>query len=194
MTQMYVPEEVDQRGMVGSQSPESFWWLLVLTGLISIGLGVVVLANPSASLETLCVLVGIYLFVAGVVAIVKTASDRSRDAVGILLGIVALIAGVVVIRHPSGSLVAVSLAIGLFFIVDGALDLARAIIGPRRLLHLVRGALLLAAGVVIVSSPHISVKTLAIIAGIALVLNGLFQISEGFLLRSLGRTRAAMQD
>jgi uncharacterized membrane protein HdeD (DUF308 family) len=179
--------------MVGSQSPETFWWLLLLIGLISIGLGVVVLAHPSRSLEALCVLVGIYLLVAGVVAIVKTAMDRDREAVGILLGIAALIAGVVVIRHPSGSLVAVSIAIGLFFIIDGALDLAYAIIGPRRLLHLVRGGLLLAAGVVIVSSPHISVKTLAILTGIALCLNGLFQISEGFLLRSLGRTRAAYE-
>jgi uncharacterized membrane protein HdeD (DUF308 family) len=192
--QMYAREAVDQKGMVGSQSPESFWWLLLLTGLISIGLGVVVLTNPSRSLKALCVLVGIYLLVAGVVTIVKTARDRDREAVGILLGIVALIAGVVVIRHPSGSLVAVSLAIGLFFIIDGALDLAYAIIGPRRLLHLVRGGLLLAAGVVIVSSPHISVKTLAILTGIALCLNGLFQISEGFLLRSLGRTRAAYED
>ena len=192
MTEMYVPEAVDQRGMVGSQAPESFWWLLVLTGLISIGLGVVVLAEPSRSLKALCVIVGIYLLIAGVVAIVKTATDHDRESVGILLGIVALIAGVVVIRHPSGSLVAVSLAIGLFFLIDGALDLAYAIIGPRRLLHLVCGAVLLAAGTVIVSSPEISVKTLAILTGIALCLNGVFQIGEGFLLRSLGRTRAAM--
>jgi uncharacterized membrane protein HdeD (DUF308 family) len=187
---MYAPEAAERRDIVRVQSPESFWWLLILTGLISIGIGVVVLAHPSRSLKALCVLVGIYLFVAGVIEIVKTASDEDRAAGGILLGILALIAGVVVIRHPSQSLVAVSIAIGLFFLVDGALDLARAIMGPRRLLHLVRGALLLAAGIAILASPHITVKTLAILTGIALCLNGAFQIGEGFVLRRV-RSRQA---
>ena len=190
MTEMYAPEAAERRDIVRVQSPESFWWLLILTGLISIGIGVVVLAHPSRSLKALCVLVGIYLFVAGVIEIVKTASDEDRGAGGILLGILALIAGVVVIRHPSQSLVAVSIAIGLFFLVDGALDLARAIMGPRRLLHLVRGALLLAAGIAILASPHITVKTLAILTGIALCLNGAFQIGEGFVLRRV-RSRQA---
>src|SRR5204863_618968 len=118
--------------------------------------------------------------VAGVIVIARTVSDQERGAGGMLLGILALIAGVVVMRHPSQSLVAVSLAIGLFFLADGALDLARAVIGPRRLLHLLRGIVLLAAGVVIVSSPHITVKTLAILTGIALCLNGVIPIIQGF--------------
>jgi uncharacterized membrane protein HdeD (DUF308 family) len=190
MTRTYGTERAERSDIARVYPPETFWWLLLLSGLISIGLGVVVLAHPSRSLNALCVIVGIYLFVAGVVAIVKTVSDEDRGAVGILVGIVALIAGVVVIRHPSQSLVAVSLAIGLFFLVDGAIDLSRAIIGPRRLLHLARGVLLLAAGIAIVSSPHITVKTLAILTGIALCLNGAIQIAEGFAVRSVGRASA----
>lgn len=191
MAQMYASERAEAVEIRRVYPPETFWWLLLLAGLISIGLGVVVLAHPTRSLNALCVIVGIYLFVAGVVAIVRTVSDEERGAGGILVGILALIAGVVVMRHPSQSLVAVSLAIGLFFLVDGAIDLSRAIIGPRRLLHLVRGVILLAAGIVIVSSPHISVKTLAILTGIALCLNGAIQIAEGFAVRSFGRAGAA---
>jgi uncharacterized membrane protein HdeD (DUF308 family) len=183
MTEMYMPEALDTAGIDSRPSGEKLWYLLVLTGLISVGIGAVVLVHPSRSLTTLCVIVGIYLLVAGVIVIAKTVSDQERGAGGMLIGILALIAGVVVIRHPSESLVAVSLAIGLFFLVDGALDLARAITGPRRLLHLLRGGLLLAAGVAIVSSPHITVKTLAILTGIALCLNGAIQIIEGFMLR-----------
>jgi uncharacterized membrane protein HdeD (DUF308 family) len=187
MTEMYAPEALDTGGIASRAAEDKLWYLLVLTGLISLGIGAVVLAHPSRSLTTLCVIVGIYLLVAGVIVIAKTVSDQERGAGGMLLGILALIAGVVVIRHPSQSLVAVSLAIGLFFLVDGALDLARAITGPRRLLHLLRGGLLLAAGVAIVSSPHITVKTLAILTGIALCLNGAIQIIEGFMLRERER-------
>ena len=69
-------------------------------------------------------------------------------------------------------------------IVAGAIDLSRAITGPHRLLYLLRGALLVAAGTVIVGSPHITLKTLAILTGVALVINGVLQIVEGFIVRT----------
>ena len=112
------------------------WYLLVISGLIGMGVGVVVLVDPSRSLPTLAVILGVYLLVAGVFVMVRTVSDRERSATGLLLGILTLIAGVVVIRHPGQSIVAVALALGLYFIVTGALDLAQAITGPRRLVHL----------------------------------------------------------
>jgi uncharacterized membrane protein HdeD (DUF308 family) len=37
---------------------------------------------------------------------------------------------------------------------------------------------------VIVASPHISLKTLAIVTGLALIVSGALQIGEGFILRS----------
>jgi uncharacterized membrane protein HdeD (DUF308 family) len=164
--------------------PEQLWYLMVLTGLISLGIGVVVVAHPSTSLKTLCVLVGVYLLVAAAIMIVKTFTDDDRAPVGILIGILGLIAGVVVIRHPGQSLVAVALVLGLYFLIEGALDIAHAITGPRRLLHLLRGVLLIVAGTVIVASPHISLKTLAIVTGLALIVSGALQIGEGFILRS----------
>jgi uncharacterized membrane protein HdeD (DUF308 family) len=180
---MYVREELGPTD-VRRFEPEKFWYLLLLAGLISVGIGVVVLTNPDASLKALCALVGIYLLAAGVILIVKTATDQDRGAGGILIGILALIAGVVVIRHPGQSLVAVALAVGIWFVVAGALDLARAITGPNRLLYLLRGGLLVAAGTIIVASPHITLKTLAILTGVGLVINGALQIAEGFIVRA----------
>ena len=166
---------------------EQLWYLLVLTGLVSVGIGAVVVAHPSRSLETLSVLVGIYLLIASAVLIVRAVTDEQRGPAGILIGIVALIAGVVVIRHPGQSVVLVALVIGIYFLIEGALDLARAIMWPPRGLYLLRGALLIAAGTLIVASPEISVKTLAIVTGIALMVGGAFQIAEGFILRSQQR-------
>jgi uncharacterized membrane protein HdeD (DUF308 family) len=184
VTELYSPERLRASGVVGVPSPERYWYLLAVAGVFSIGAGVVVLAYPDPSLNVLCVILGVYLLVAGVLSIVVTVSDEDRSSAGMLLGIVALIAGIVVIRHPSQSLVAVALAIGLYFLVAGALDLARAIIGPRRLPALVRGVVLVAAGTVILSSPHITVTTLAVVAGISLCIHGAIQIGEAFVLRS----------
>jgi len=174
-----------------AQVPERRWYLFVVTGVVSLIVGVLVLAQPNISLKTLAVIAGIYLLLAGVVAIVRTVSDDERGAGGLLIGILALIAGVVVIRHPGESVVAMSLALGIYFLVAGALDLARAIVGPRRLFSLVRGVVLTAAGVIITSSPEISVKTLALLTGIALLLQGAIQIGEGLVMRSVDRRAAS---
>ncbi len=189
MTEMYSPQGIRASGVVELESPERFWYLLLVAGVISVAVGVLVLAYPDPSLNALCVILGVYLLVGGVLMIVQTVSDRDRSALGILLGIFALIAGVVVIRHPSQSLVAVALAIGLWFLVAGALDLARAITGPRRLAALIRGVVLIAVATLILASPHITVSTLAVLAGIALCLHGAIQIAEAFILRSYLRAR-----
>jgi uncharacterized membrane protein HdeD (DUF308 family) len=167
------------------------WYLLVISGVIGLGVGILVLANPSRSLTALAAILGVYLLVIGVFVIVRTVSDKDRGAGGLLLGILSLIAGVVVIRHPGQSLVVVSLALGIYFVVAGALDLAQAITGPRRLVHLARAVVLLAAGIAITASPEIRVKTLALLTGIALCLEGAIQIAEGLVLRSQSRAGRA---
>jgi uncharacterized membrane protein HdeD (DUF308 family) len=187
MTPAYSSDALRKPRVRGSSSPAEYWYLLVVAGVIAIGVGVLVLSHPSRSLNALAVILGIYLLAAGVLLIVRTASDEERGAGGLLLGILSLIAGVVVIRHPGQSIVVVSLSLGVYFLVAGALDLARAIIGPQRLIALVRGVVLVAAGTVITSSPEISVKTLALFTGIALCLQGAVQIGEGMVLRSLQR-------
>src|SRR4051794_21696015 len=186
---MYSPQGIRAGGVVDLDSPARLWYLLLVAGVISVGVGVLVLAYPDPSLSVLCVILGIYLLVGGVLTIVQTVSDTDRGPTGILLGILALIAGVVVIRHPSQSLVAVALAIGLWFMVAGALDLARAITGPRRLPALISGIVLIAIAAWILSSPHITVTTLAVLAGIALCVHGLIQIAEAFILRSYLRAK-----
>jgi uncharacterized membrane protein HdeD (DUF308 family) len=189
MTEMYSPQGIRAAGVVDLESPARLWYLLLAEGVIGVGVGVLVLAYPDPSLNALSVILGIYLLVGGVLGIVQTVSDTDRGPTGILLGILALIAGVVVIRHPSQSLVAVALAIGLWFMVAGALDLARAITGPRRLAALIRGVALIAIAAWILGSPHITVTTLAVLAGIALCIQGAVQIAEAFILRSYLRAR-----
>ena len=56
MTEMYVPEELSATD-VRRVDPGQFWWLLLLAGLISLGVGVVVVTNPDRSLKALCALV-----------------------------------------------------------------------------------------------------------------------------------------
>src|SRR4051794_6081370 len=165
----------------------NLWWIAVVSGGISLLVGILVLANLETSLATLSVIVGIYLLIAGMAAILHTFAHHDDPRIGpgwLVVGMLSLIAGLVVVRHPEGSVVAVALTIGIYFVVIGALDLAQAILGPRRLMALFKGVLAIAAGTIIIASPDIGVKTLALIIGISLCLQGVVQLLEGFALRT----------
>jgi uncharacterized membrane protein HdeD (DUF308 family) len=187
MTEIYSPPLLRNEGARRPQAPERYWYLVAISGAIGLAVGVIVLSDPSRSLKALAVIVGIYLLLLGVLQFVRTIAEEDRGPGDMLLAILSLIAGVVVIRHPSQSVVLVSMALGIYFIVAGALNLARAIIGPHRLGALITGIVLIAAGVLITSSPEISVKTLALFTGLALLAQGVIQIGESLLLRAAWR-------
>ena len=167
-----------------------YWYLLAISGLVSLVIGVLVLAYPDPSLKLLGVFLGIDLLLGGVLLIVRGASSREDPAgpAGILLGTLALIAGLIVIRNPGESLVLLALAFAIYLIVAGALALAHGLVTREgRGAALGRGVVLIAAGTVIISWPDISLTTLAVLAGIALVLQGAVEVAEAFLARSLRR-------
>jgi uncharacterized membrane protein HdeD (DUF308 family) len=151
------------------------WWLVLVIGLVGVAAGVVLIAQPSKSLSFLTILVGVvlllYSLVALFAAIVGDARHRVMSAVAGVLGI---IVGVALIRDPFVGVTAVGILLGVWFVAAGAIGLV-SIFGPRR--HRLLRALLalaeIAIGIFIVSKPHIGYTTLAIIAGIWLILSGL---------------------
>jgi uncharacterized membrane protein HdeD (DUF308 family) len=146
-------------------------WLIGILALLTLAFGVVILVQPSITLSTLAVLVGIYLAVSGVIdvgwAILGKPESRGLAAV---FGVITAILGVLLIRHPTHAVAAVALLMGLWLIAAGLLRLVRTFTEPgNRIWSLVLAVAEMAFGVVIVSDPKIGVTTLAVIIGIALI-------------------------
>ena len=175
----------------GEPDSVRYWYLVGISGLVSAVIGVLVLAYPDPSLKLLGVFLGIDLLLAGILMIVRGVQDKTGETGGlalILLGTLGLIAGLVVIRNPGKSLVLLAMAFAIYLVVAGALALGRGIAdSERRWATIGRGVVLVAVGVVIISVPDISLRTLAVLAGIGLVLQGAIEIGEAFILRSLHR-------
>jgi uncharacterized membrane protein HdeD (DUF308 family) len=172
---------------------ERQWYLLAISGAIAGVVGVLVIAYPSPSLKLLGVFLGIDLVLGGILALFRGFGgdgDRGTSAAFLILGVLALGAGVVVIRNPGQSLVLLVLTFAIYMVIAGALGLVRAIIGSEegRALAVVRGIVLVTVGTVIVVWPHISLKTMAIVAGIGLVLQGMVEIAEALALRRVSRS------
>lgn len=171
------------------------WYVVGLSGAISAVIGVLVLAYPDPSVKVLGVFLGINLLAAGVLFVVRGVSSPDDDETrtgAMLLGTLGVIAGIIVIRNPDKSLVLLAMAFAIYLVVAGAVALGHGLVRrEHRWTTLVRGAILVAAGTLILSWPDIGLKTLAVLTGITLVLQGAFEIGEAFVLRSEGRSENA---
>jgi uncharacterized membrane protein HdeD (DUF308 family) len=150
------------------------WVLLLIVGTLSLVAGVIVLAKPHISLATLAVVFGIFLLIDGVFELVWALTRRGENrALPALVGVVSAVVGVVLIRHPTKSVAIIALLLGLWLIVLGVIRLIRGFDQPsNRGWGIISGLVELAGGIVIVSSPHIGVATLALLVGIVFIVRG----------------------
>jgi uncharacterized membrane protein HdeD (DUF308 family) len=167
------------------RSIASLWWLTAVVGVLSVIAGVVVVLKPSNSLSAIAVVIGIFVLIEGIVALVAAIGhDTQGRGLLVVFGVLSLIVGVFLIRHPIHGVTFVALLVGVWLIAMGAIRLVQAFEehehrGWRLLVAVVE----MIAGIVIVSDPNIGIATLALLLGIALILNGIALAVAGFVLR-----------
>ena len=165
----------------------TFWWLFVLFGLVTLGVGVFFVVSPHETLSTFTVIAGIFLLVDGVLAIFASIFSKG-DGRGLLaiIGVLSALAGLVLIKKPFDTLVVFTLIIGAWFVVAGIVRFVAAFASPEgRGGNIVTATLDVIAGIVILSWPDLGLSTVAVIIGIVLILRGLFFIVSGWQLRKL---------
>jgi uncharacterized membrane protein HdeD (DUF308 family) len=168
--------------------PESTpWWCYAVTGLVSAACGVAVIVWPDITLKVLAIIAGInILLLSGLLIAGTIGSDEDTSkTLRIVVGVAGVIAGVIVIRHPQGALLALVLAVGVWLILSGLVDLIGAIVvaGERRALRLLGGLADIVIGILILALPKISLTTLAVLIGIGFIIRGLVLIAGSWRLR-----------
>jgi uncharacterized membrane protein HdeD (DUF308 family) len=167
----------------------SLWWLLVLFGVATFGVGVFFVVSPHETLSTFTVIAGILLLVDGVLAIFGSLFGKGEGR-GLLavIGVLSAIAGLLLIKKPFDTLVVFTLIVGVWFVVAGGVRFVVAVATPEgRGGNIVVAILDVIAGVVILSWPDLGLATLAVIIGIALILRGGLFVLAGWQLRTLHR-------
>src|SRR3954468_2446645 len=110
------------------------WWMFLVVGILNLIVGIVAVIHPGFTLLALGIVLGFYLLLAAIMALVEGISGAAESrALSIVLGIVALIAGVICIRRPGESLLAIVIVAGIYLVAFGAIRfaLAFALPGPR---------------------------------------------------------------
>jgi uncharacterized membrane protein HdeD (DUF308 family) len=170
--------KVDPTGTISTDLGK--WWLVGLLGLLAIAAGVLAIVYPNITLLALGLIVGIYLVIAGV-AYVSLASLDNQTASGrvlrVLVGFLSILAGLVCLVRPGAGVLALLIVLSFWFILVGVADLARAIdVREHRVISVLLGIVSIAAGVIIVANPDIGLATLALLAGIGLIVRGTVEV------------------
>jgi uncharacterized membrane protein HdeD (DUF308 family) len=173
------------------------WPALLLGGLGLIAVGIALLVWPHASLTVIAILIGAAVLGSGIVRMYEgfTASNQSGGmrAGYIVIGLLAVLAGLYLLRHHSLSLFLVAFVTGVFFIAQGISELGVAISAhvPGRGVRAVLGVFSLAAGILMVVWPSITLVLLFTLVAAWLLFYGVLLAALSFGLRKTSKQAKA---
>jgi uncharacterized membrane protein HdeD (DUF308 family) len=165
------------------------WWVLAVLGAVSIAIGIAAMVWPKPTVTIIGVLFGAYLAFWGAVGLLNAIAAPEDTPTGLrivvlLIGLLALLVGLLLIVHPGHSVQVLVWILGFWLVLLGALELIRAIVVAHgRVWHAIWGLVVLVAGIVLLSDSTIGAKTLVVIVGITLILQGLMEIALALAVR-----------
>jgi len=182
------PEQADQiAGAVGRN-----WGVLLGFGIILAGLGTAVMVWPQATIGVIAILLGVALLIGGLFSLIAavTRSDHptSLRVLSGVSGVLSIVLGGFALSGITKAVTILALMIGFGWIVRGIGDLVLGFgaKGARgRGLTIAAGAIGVAAGIVLLVWPSITLLALAYVSGILLILLGILQIVMAIRVRSV---------
>jgi uncharacterized membrane protein HdeD (DUF308 family) len=172
------------------------WGAVLTAGILTLGLGLVVLIWPDETVVVISWLLGAYLIVSGVFQLVqsftgqRTGGVRALFAVG---GVLSLVLGFFAFRSVAHSVALLAVIIGVAWLISGITTLMTAISEhdlPGRGWAVFSGILGILGGFVILAWPAPTLYVLFTFFGIWLVVVGCFEIFASFKMRSEGQRLA----
>jgi uncharacterized membrane protein HdeD (DUF308 family) len=171
------------------------WKSTLVSGILSLIVGVLVLAWPGISVLAAAIAFGVYLLIIGTAQVIFAFALQVSAGSRILLfisGAASLILAVLAFRHFGQGYAVLLLAIwiGIGFIFRGVATTTSAISDPTlpgRGWSIFVGVISLLAGIVVLAYPFPSIVTLAIVVGAWFAVIGVFEIVSSFGIRKASK-------
>jgi uncharacterized membrane protein HdeD (DUF308 family) len=168
------------------------WWAIVLRGVFAVLFGIGTFLWPGITLAVLVLLLGGYLFVDGILAILWALARRREGAFSwevFLVGVASLGAGVVTLMWPGVTALALLWVIAVWAIVHGVFEILAAFHLRRELsnewLLALNGALTVLFGIVLIFAPVAGALAALWMIGTFAIVAGIVMIALGFRLKGL---------
>jgi uncharacterized membrane protein HdeD (DUF308 family) len=171
------------------------WKSTLLTGILSLTLGILVYVLPEHSIVIAAALFGIYLLVTGAAQVFFAFTlhvSAGGRVLSFISGAASLVLAVLCFRHfgQGYAILLLAIWIGIGFIFRGVATSISAISDPHlpgRGWQIFLGAISLLAGLVMLGSPLETIEILTLVVAIWLIVIGAFEIVSSFGIRSASR-------
>jgi uncharacterized membrane protein HdeD (DUF308 family) len=166
-------------------------------GVLTVLIGVLVLAWPGATVKVVAWLFAIQLLVAGVLQLVSAFSaDRGPGGrvLFALLGALSILVGLLCLREPLQTALVIGLLIGAMWVIQGVIGVFDAIGTERaagRGWMIASGVLSVIGGAVVLVYPGASLVVLTWLFGVTLIVVGVLLVAQGVTARRAARAPAA---
>jgi uncharacterized membrane protein HdeD (DUF308 family)/predicted flap endonuclease-1-like 5' DNA nuclease len=171
-------------------NPGSHWWVVLILGIAAIIMGVLLLTQPLATIQSIVVFLGIYWLITGAVTLVSLLWNREQWGWKLITGIFGIIAGLFIVRNPIISTFVVPAAFGWALGIDGIA------IGFSQVVQAFRGGgwgvgilgvFSIILGFLLITNPAIAGFSLAFMLGLVLIIAGIAALFGAFRLRRAGK-------
>ena len=181
-------------GWQEAQRPSAAWWVLLITGIAWIIVGVLVLDSDFDSAVTIGYLVGGYLIAGGVMEFVLIGVAEGWKWLHAVLGVLFVIGGIVAFTEPVQTFGVLAALVGFFLVVKGTFDFVIALATRHQSdlwwLLLIGGILEVILGLWASGYPGRSASLLILWVGIGAVIRGITQLVLSFQIRKLDKAVA----
>ena len=164
------------------------WWVLLLTGLVSILAGGVIFFTQW-SVDDLVVFVGVLLIIRGAMTMFSIPVDGSLRTWSVVLGAVEVFVGIGVFAWPGPGLLVVALSIGWLLFFRGTMAVVGSITARKFVpywgLILATGILEVIVAVYLLGQPGLTLLATVFAIGFASMLYGVLEVVTAFEVRSL---------
>jgi uncharacterized membrane protein HdeD (DUF308 family) len=175
------------------------WGWVLAFGIVTVLAGIAVLAWPAETLLVIAVLFGVELVIYGIYRFIT--AFGYEDLTGgmrvlyAIIGMLSLIVGLIAIRHVGLTLAVLAVMLGVFWVVNGTLEIFTAAGAPAgtpgRGWTGTIGVLSVLAGIIVLAYPGISLLTLAAVMGAWFLVLGIMEIVTASQLRSVAQATGA---
>ncbi|HSA39596.1 MAG TPA: HdeD family acid-resistance protein [Mycobacterium sp.] len=169
----------------------ALWKATLISGLLSVALGVAALVWPGKTLLVTAIIFGAYLLVSGIAQVAFAFALHVSAGSRVLMfisGAASIVLAFLAFRHfgEGYAILLLAIWIGVGFIFRGVATTGTAIGDPElpgRGWNIFFGIVTLLAGIVMLASPILSIVTLTYVVGVWLVVIGAFEIGSAIGMR-----------
>ncbi len=173
------------------------WWIPLLTGLVSIGLGLAILA-AGWTVHALVIITGLVFIIRSIALAFSPVYAGRTSGEQLVAGIAGVIAGVVLVAWPGPSLLVLAFFVGAWLAVSGSFHIITSFSRRQELPHwgftLAVGVIEVVLGIWAMRRPEVTLALLITILGLWAVMTGVIYCVLAFEIRSAAGAVAQAPD